>query len=124
MHNGEDLSMAAFATTRTLWQYTSDQGKKCLYRAQTGYTSQVAILGGAAADGTEGEPKRYGLKIRCAICKTAGGVKRRVPIFTQTAYAAIVVGTTSINVNVAETATAATVVSLEGERHRGAGLTN
>lgn len=116
--------MAAFLTTRTLWQYTSDQGKKALFRAQTGYTSQVATLGGAAADGTEGQPKRYGLKARCAIVKTAGGVRRRVVVYTQAAYAALVPGTTVIQVNVASVDTPATVVSLEGERHRGAGLTD
>jgi hypothetical protein len=116
--------MAAFSTSRVLWQYTNDQGKKCLFRALAGYTAQVAKLGGAAADGTEGEPKRYGLKPRTAIVKTAGGVKRRVVVFDNAAYAALVVGTSTIDINIDHTGTSATVTSLEGERHRGAGLTD
>lgn len=116
--------MPAFDTTRTMWTYHTDQGVSIPYRAQTGYTSQDAVLGGAAFTPPFPEPKRYGLKPRSAIVPITGHltVKRRVPIFDQTAYAAIVPGTTAIIVNYQGNQVSSTVESLEGERHRGAGL--
>jgi len=116
--------LAAFNTGRTMWTYHTDQGVSIPYRAQTGYTSQVAVLGGAAFTPPFPEPKRYGLKPRCAIVPVTGHLStiRRVPIFDQAAFAAIAPGTTTIDVNYQGVATSSTVRSLEGERHHGAGL--
>lgn len=115
--------MAAWDATKTLWVYTTNQGSSALYRLSGSYAGQAATLGGAAATAPFPNPLRRGVKPRVAICKTAGGVKRRVPIFTKAAFNALVPGTTSIIVNVASVETAATVQSLEGERYHGAGLT-
>jgi hypothetical protein len=116
--------MAVFDTTRVVWTYTTDQGVAIPYRAVGGYTSQSATLGGAAFTPPVPEPKRYGLKPRCAIVPVAGHttVRRRVPVFDNAAYAAIVPGTTTVTVNYQGQGVLSTVESLEGERHRGAGL--
>jgi len=116
--------MAAFDTSRTMWTYTTDQGVAIPYRAQTGYTAQVATLGGAAFTPPFPEPKRYGLKVRSVIVPVAGHttIKRRVTVFAAAAYNAIVPGTTTVNVNYQGQSTSSTVESKEGERHHGAGL--
>lgn len=116
------LLVAAWDATKTLWVYTTNQGATALYRLSGSYASQAATLGGAAATAPFPQPLRRGVKMRTAICTTAGGVKRRVPIFTKTAFNALVPGTTTLNVNVASVETIATVDSLEGERYHGAGL--
>jgi hypothetical protein len=115
--------MAAFNTSRVFWSYTTDQGVTIPYRTMLGYSGQVAELGGAAATPPYAEPKRYGLKPRCALVPVPGHetLVRRVPVFTQTAYAAITPGTTTLSINYQGNAVTGTVRSLEGERHRGAG---
>ena len=116
--------MPVFDTSRTMWTYTTDQGVTIPYRAQTGYTSQSATLGGSAFTPPFPEPKRYGLKPRSVIVPVTGHltVKRRVVVFDSTAYAAIVPGTTTVTVNYQGNQVSSTVESKEGERHRGAGL--
>lgn len=116
--------MAVFNTARVQWTYTTAQGVAIPYRTQTGYSSQVATVGGAAWTGPVTQPKRYGLKFRCAIVPVTGHltVVRRVPIFTAAAFDAIVPGTTTITVNYQGNEVVSTVRSLEGERHHGAGL--
>lgn len=116
--------MAAFDTTRVFWTYTSDNGETIPYRTMTGYSTQVATLGGSAWTGGAHQPKRYGLKPRSVLLPIDGspGRFRRVTVFTPTAYNAITSGTTTVDHNLAGTATTATVESKEGERHRGAGL--
>jgi hypothetical protein len=116
--------MAAFDTGRQLWQYTDDDGLTFPVRALKGYTAQVSVLGGEAWSGPPTQPKRVGFKARGVYAVTAGGVRRRVIVYDATAYAAIVVNTTTIEVDVAGQQTSATVRSREGEHHRGAGYTS
>lgn len=115
--------MAVFNRTKTLWEYTDDQGAALMYRGTAGYTSQ-AVVGGTAFTGVPTSTHRYGLKPRVAIVEgNVTGVKRRVVIFDETAYAAIIPLTTTIVVNDGtSTQEVATVQSLEGERHRGGGI--
>ncbi len=115
--------MAAWDYTKHLVVYTTNQGASALFRLSGSYHSQAATLGNTDAAAPFPQPLRRGVKPRVAIVKTAGGVKRRVVIFTKAAFNALVPGTTSINVNVASVETAATVQTLEGERYHGAGLT-
>jgi hypothetical protein len=114
--------MAAFPTTKTKWTYISDSKESLPMKAMTGYTDQASTVGGSAWSGGPHMPKRYGLKPRCAIAKTAGGIVRRVTIYDSTAYDALTVDSSTVDVNVNGTGTVATVVSKEGERHRGGGL--
>lgn len=117
--------MAAFPNTRTLWTYTSDDGVDIPFRGVTGYTAQAATLGGTAWTGAGGASARRGLKLRCVYAVTAGGVRRKVVIFTAAKYSDIVVNTTTVSVDVGDgQGTSATVRSREGEHHQGGGLTN
>lgn len=115
--------MAAFGPGRTLWTYTDDNGNDFPFNAQTGYTAQAATLGGSAFTTLPTQPARRGFKPRCVYAVTAGAVRRRVVVYDPTAYAAIVVNTTTVQVDIGDgQQTAATIRSREGEHHRGAGV--
>ncbi len=115
--------MVAFAAGRTLWTYTDDNGNDFPFNALSGYTAQSATLGGAAFTTLPTQPGRRGFKYRCVYAVTAGGVRRKVVVFDAASYAAIVVNTTTIQVDIGDgQQTAATVRSREGEHHRGAGV--
>lgn len=113
--------MPAFSRAKVLWTYTTDDGATSTYRATSGYTSQAAV-GGAAWAGVPHSPLRRGFRPRCVYAVTAGGKRKKITIFDSAAFAAIVVNTTVIQVDVGDgQQTAATVRSREGEHHRGAG---
>jgi hypothetical protein len=115
--------MAAFGPGRTLWTYTTDDGTDVPFNAQTGYTAQVATLGGAAWATLPTPPLRRGFKPRCVYAVTAGGVRRKVVVYDAAAYAAIVVNTTTVQVDTGDgQQTSATVRSRQGEHHQGAGV--
>jgi hypothetical protein len=115
--------MAAFGPGRTLWTYEDDNGNSFPFNAQTGYTDQVLTLGGAAFTTLPTQPARRGFKARCVYAVTAGGVRRKVVVYDPTAYAAIVVNTTTVLVDIGDgQGTSATIRSREGEHHRGAGV--
>jgi hypothetical protein len=107
--------MAAFLRTKESWNYTTDTGHEYAFNALTGYTTQVAVLGGAApAPGSKCHPR--GFKPRVALVVTAAGARRRVVCYETAADAYTTLGTT-VNIDIAGTATVAKVYETIGERH-------
>jgi hypothetical protein len=111
--------VAAFVTTKTLAKYASDSLGDFRRKIMNGYYTQEALgwTAGARTDGT----LTKGIRARHALVKTAGGVRRKVIVGTDAALVAMVPGTTSIDVNINGTATAATVQSIQGEHSVGQG---
>lgn len=109
--------MAVFDNDRGRGTYVSDNGVSYNFHVLNDYGTQAALGWTAGAEG-QGPPPR-GLSPRSWIVVTAGNKVVRVPVATNAAYVAGVIGTTSINVNVDGTSTAATLRWKEGERSRG-----
>jgi hypothetical protein len=105
--------MAAFVQTKTLAKYVSDSFGDFRRKIKDGYYTQEGLgwTAGARTDATL--PK--GIRPRHALVKTAGGVRRKVIVGTNAALVAMEPGTTSLNVDINGTATAATVLSIQGE---------
>lgn len=113
--------MVAFTRLRTRWKYTTDTGVEYSFNALDDYTSQVAVLGGAAAAaGLRPHPK--GFKPRYALCWLAADhtKRRRVVVYDADATAYTTIGTTVL-VDVASVQTAYVVYETEGERHASLG---
>jgi hypothetical protein len=107
--------MADFLRTKETWNYTTDTGQEYAFNALTGYTTQVAVLGGSAPSaGAVSHPK--GFKPRVALVQTAAGKRRRVVCYSKDATAYTTLGTT-VNIDVQGIATAAKVYATIGERH-------
>lgn len=110
--------MVVFAITRERWKYTADNGKEYSFNALTGYTAQVAVLGGEAAEAGL-SPKSKGLRPRRALVWLADdhSKKRQVVCYDPTATAFTTLGTT-VKVNIDGNETAYVVYAMEGETHR------
>jgi hypothetical protein len=110
--------VVAFSTAKVKWRYTSDNGDESRYTTWTGYSAQVAVLGGAAGSTTT-NPLPKGVRPRhvFATDTSTGLVKRKITVFDETAFAAIVPDTTSLFINVDHVQVAATVRSKIQEKH-------
>lgn len=116
MADGDTWSM-----NRTTCAYETDSGAKFTFRALSRYQSQAGLgWSTTLTDCNSGPPK--GLKPRVALCWDAGdhSQRRRVVVATPTAYAALVVDTTTFAVSNPSTDVedTFTVYALEGERRR------
>lgn len=73
--------MALLSNNRLAWQYTADDGTVYRVAAVAALTSQ-AVLGGAAATGTE-PPKPASIKMRrISVRNAAQNASRVVPVYT------------------------------------------
>lgn len=110
--------MAEFVRTRTAWRYTDDDGRFYAFNALTGYTAQVAVLGGAARVAGD-VPAPAGFRPRVAkVWLAADHTKRkRVVCYTPSATAFTTIGTT-VSVDYLGTATDFVTYGSAGERHK------
>lgn len=107
---------------RIACDYVTDRGVTYRFRTLEAYQSQAA-LGWVATASAATSPPPKGLKPRVALCWDAGNHanKRRVVVATNAAYAALVIGTTTLTVQnpATDVEDTFTVYGKEGERTRG-----
>ena len=110
--------MVAFSTAKVKWKYTCDNTDVCRYTTWSGYSSQAAVLGGEAGS-TADNPVPKSTRVRHVfVTDTATGlVKRKITVFDDAAWDAIVPDTTSLFINVDHVQVAATVRSKVQEKH-------
>lgn len=107
---------------RIACNYVADNGTTYRFRALEAYQSQAALGWVACTDPTV-SPAPKGLKPRVLLTWDAGNHanRRRVTVATNAAYAAAVIGTTTLAVSnpATDVEDTFTVYGKEGERHRG-----
>ncbi len=107
---------------RIACNYVSDNGATYRFRALEAYQGQASLGWVACTDPTLTSMPR-GFKPRVALTWDAGNHanRRRVVVATAAAYAALVIGTTTLTVQNPSTDVedTFTVYGKEGERHRG-----
>lgn len=107
---------------RIACDYVSDNGATYRFRALEAYQSQAA-LGWVASTNPALTSMPRGFKPRVALTWDAGNHanRRRVVVATNAAYAALVIGTTTLVVQnpATDVEDTFTVYGKEGERHRG-----
>lgn len=111
---------------RVACDYVSDNGATYRFRALEAYQAQASLGWVASTDPTLTSMPR-GFKPRVALCwdnaapPGSHAQRRRVVVATNDAYAALVIGTTTLQVQnpLTDVTDTFTVYGKEGERHRG-----
>lgn len=114
--------MVAFSTARTKWMYTCDNGETARYTTWAGYSAQAAVLGGEAGSTADNTiPKNTKPRHVFATDTATGLVRRKIVVFDNTAFDAIVPDTTTVQINVDHVQVAATIRTKHQEVIKGAG---